>query len=105
MLHPEKRVYNASGMPMTEASINYGFTRDVYAALGEELEANVWTVRVFYKPFVGWLWIAGALLTLGGILAAFDRRYRIALKKTAEATAENGKKGKKGQLAAEGGQA
>jgi len=83
-LHPEKRIYNASGMPMTEASIDYGFTRDVYAALGEELAPNVWTVRLFYKPFVGWIWIAGGLLALGGALAASDRRYRITLKKSVE---------------------
>ena len=87
ILHPEKRIYNASGMPMTEAAIDYGFTRDVYAALGEELGPNVWTVRVFYKPFVGWIWVAGGLLALGGALAASDRRYRIALKKAAEAEA------------------
>jgi len=85
VLHPEKRIYNASGMPMTEASIDYGFSRDVYAALGEELDGGAWTVRVFYKPFVGWLWVAGGLLALGGVLAASDRRYRIALRKTGEA--------------------
>ena len=84
VLHPEKRIYNASGMPMTEAAIDYGFSRDVYAALGEELGPNEWTVRVFYKPFIGWIWVAGGLLALGGTLAAFDRRYRIAMKKAAE---------------------
>jgi cytochrome c-type biogenesis protein CcmF len=81
ILHPEKRVYNASGMPMTEAAINYGFTRDVYAAMGEELENGAWTVRVFHKPFINWLWIGGAFMMLGGVLAASDRRYRIALQK------------------------
>jgi cytochrome c-type biogenesis protein CcmF len=81
ILHPEKRVYNASGMPMTEAAINYGFTRDVYAAMGEELDNGAWTVRVFHKPFINWLWIGGAFLMLGGVLAASDRRYRIALQK------------------------
>ena len=90
VLHPEKRIYNASGMPMTEASIDYGFTRDVYAALGEEIAPNVWTVRVFLKPFIGWLWIAGGLLALGGVLAASDRRYRIALKKAAQQPAPAG---------------
>ena len=80
-LHPEKRVYNASGMPMTEAAINYSFTRDVYAAMGEQLEDGAWTVRVFHKPFINWLWIGGLLMTIGGALAAADRRYRIALKK------------------------
>ncbi len=90
VLHPEKRIYNASGMPMTEASIDYGFTRDVYAAMGEELAPNVWTVRVFFKPFIGWLWIAGGLLALGGVLAASDRRYRIALRGAAKPVREAG---------------
>jgi cytochrome c-type biogenesis protein CcmF len=80
-LHPEKRIYNASGMPMTEAAIDYGFTRDVYAAMGEELGNGAWTVRVFHKPFINWLWIGGAFMMLGGALAASDRRYRIALQK------------------------
>jgi cytochrome c-type biogenesis protein CcmF len=80
-LHPEKRIYNASGMPMTEAGINYNFTRDVYAAMGEELEEGAWTIRVFHKPFINWLWIGGFLMVIGGGLAASDRRYRIALQK------------------------
>jgi len=82
-LHPEKRIYNAGGMPMTEAGIHYGAFRDVYAALGEEIAPQEWTVRVFIKPFIGWLWVAAALLTLGGLLAASDRRYRIALRERA----------------------
>ncbi|MFZ5483341.1 MAG: heme lyase CcmF/NrfE family subunit [Pseudomonadota bacterium] len=81
-LHPEKRIYNASGMPMTEAAIHYSFTRDVYAAMGEELEGGAWTVRVFHKPFINWLWIGGLFMVMGGVFAASDRRYRIALKKS-----------------------
>ncbi len=86
VLHPQKRIYNASGMPMTEAAIDYGFTRDVYVALGDELDNGAWTVRVFHKPFINWLWIGGLFLALGGVLAASDRRYRIALR-AAEAPA------------------
>lgn len=81
-LNPEKRIYNASGMPMTEAAIHYSFTRDVYAAMGEELEGGAWTVRVFHKPFINWLWIGGLFMVMGGVFAASDRRYRIALKKS-----------------------
>jgi cytochrome c-type biogenesis protein CcmF len=85
VLHPEKRIYNASGMPMTEADIDPNFFRDVYVALGEPLddEAKAWAVRVFHKPFINWLWFGAVLLTIGGFLAASDRRYRIALKKSA----------------------
>jgi cytochrome c-type biogenesis protein CcmF len=81
MLHPQKRIYNASGQSMTEAAINYGFTRDVYVAMGDELDNGAWTVRVFHKPFINWLWIGGVFMMLGGALAASDRRYRIALQK------------------------
>jgi cytochrome c-type biogenesis protein CcmF len=85
VLHPEKRIYNASGMPMTEADIHPNFFRDVYVALGEPLddEAKSWAVRVFHKPFITWLWFGALMLTIGGFLAASDRRYRIALKKAA----------------------
>jgi cytochrome c-type biogenesis protein CcmF len=81
VLHPEKRIYNASGMPMTEAGIDYGIFRDVYVSLGEQLENGAWTVKVYHKPFVDWLWGGAFLLALGGALAASDRRYRIAMRK------------------------
>jgi cytochrome c-type biogenesis protein CcmF len=83
VLHPEKRIYNASGMPMTEAGIDYGVFRDVYVSLGEQLDNGAWTVKVYHKPFVDWLWGGAFLLALGGALAASDRRYRIALRKEA----------------------
>ncbi len=82
VLHPEKRIYNASGMPMTEADIDPSFFRDLYVALGEPLdeEAKSWAVRVYHKPFINWLWLGALLMVIGGFLAASDRRYRIAVK-------------------------
>jgi cytochrome c-type biogenesis protein CcmF len=76
LLHPEKRKYNASRMRMTEAAVESGLWRDLYVALGEHLGGGAWSVRVFHKPFVAWLWIGACLLALGGLLAAADRRYR-----------------------------
>ena len=35
-LFAEKRFYTVSKMPMTEAAIDWGFTRDLYVALGEK---------------------------------------------------------------------
>jgi cytochrome c-type biogenesis protein CcmF len=75
-LHPEKRKYNAAGVGMTEAAVRSGVLGDLYVSLGEYLGGQAWSVRVYYKPFVGWLWAGGALMALGGLLAAFDRRYR-----------------------------
>ena len=76
-LYPEKRLYLAQNMPMTEAAIDPGFTRDLYVALGEAVGDNAWTVRVYYKPFVGWIWGGCLLMVLGGLLAIMDRRYRV----------------------------
>jgi cytochrome c-type biogenesis protein CcmF len=82
-LHPEKRIYRVQQMPMTEAAIDWGFTRDLYIALGEPLSEGAWSVRVYYKPFIRWIWIGGLLMALGGLLAATDKRYRrIAIRRT-----------------------
>ncbi|MGG7055656.1 heme lyase CcmF/NrfE family subunit [Nitrosomonas sp. ANs5] len=82
-LYPEKRTYNASGMPMTEAAIDTSLTRDLYVALGEPMENGAWIVRVYHKPFVVWIWLGCILMALGGMLAVTDRRYRLAIKKKA----------------------
>ncbi|SQE30066.1 Cytochrome c-type biogenesis protein CcmF [Mannheimia haemolytica] len=65
-LNAEKRFYTVSRMGMTEAAIDWGFTRDLYAALGEKLEDNSWAVRLYYKPFIRWIWIGGLFMALGG---------------------------------------
>jgi len=82
-LYPEKRNYFSSTMPMTEAAINVGLTRDIYVSLGEELTDKSWAVRVYYKPFVDWIWGGCLLMALGGVLAISDKRYRIRLKRQA----------------------
>ena len=83
-LHPEKRSYLSSAMPMTEAAIDAGILRDVYVSLGEPIDERAWSVRVYYKPFVDWIWGGCLLMALGGLLALSDRRYR--LKKAVAAT-------------------
>jgi cytochrome c-type biogenesis protein CcmF len=78
-LKPEKRLYQ-TGMPMTEASIDPSLTRDLYVALGESLEGGAWSVRIYYKPLVRWIWLGGLMIALGALLAAVDRRYLMRVK-------------------------
>ncbi|MBS6033637.1 MULTISPECIES: heme lyase CcmF/NrfE family subunit [Pantoea] len=80
-LQAEKRFYTAARTMMTEAAIDGGFSRDLYAALGEELDDGGWAVRIYYKPFVRWIWFGGLLMALGGLFCLCDPRYR-ARKKT-----------------------
>ncbi|MCC4263149.1 heme lyase CcmF/NrfE family subunit [Oceanimonas baumannii] len=79
-LKAEKRFYLVQRMSMTEAAIDAGFTRDLYAALGEELDDGAWAVRLYYKPFVRWIWFGGLLMSIGGVIAMMDKRYRFGRK-------------------------
>jgi cytochrome c-type biogenesis protein CcmF len=91
VMHPEKRIYTVQNMPMTEAAINSGLTRDLYVSLGEPATGGAlgaWIVRVYYKPFVSWIWWGCVVMALGGLLAASDRRYRIAVRRREEPTVQ-----------------
>ena len=77
-LFPQKRTYLVQQNPMTEAAIDAGLFRDLYVALGEPIgNTGAWAVRIYYKPFVRWIWLGPLLMAIGGLLATFDRRYRI----------------------------
>ncbi|EEX50887.1 heme lyase CcmF/NrfE family subunit [Pasteurella dagmatis] len=76
VLFAEKRFYTVSKMTMTEAAIDWGFSRDIYVALGENLGGDSWALRLYYKPFIRWIWFGGVFMALGGLLCMFDRRYR-----------------------------
>lgn len=87
-MFPEKRIYAASQQAMTEADINTGLTRDLYVSLGEPVSGNAWSVSIFYKPFVDWIWGGAALMALGGVLAVSDRRYRVRVRERRQSRAK-----------------
>ena len=78
---PEKRLYMVQRMPMTEAAIDAGLFRDIYVSLGEAVDQQTWIVRVQHKPLIAWVWIGCLMMALGGLVAASDRRYRLAERK------------------------
>nr|WP_086941081.1 heme lyase CcmF/NrfE family subunit [Thaumasiovibrio occultus] len=85
-LNAEKRFYTVQRSMMTEAAINSGITRDIYVALGERLDDEAWAVRVYYKPYVNWIWAGSFLMALGGAFAISDKRYRFRAKNTAKSS-------------------
>ncbi|MDM0076200.1 heme lyase CcmF/NrfE family subunit [Variovorax sp. J2P1-59] len=78
-LHPEKRIYRAQQMPLSQAAIDVGLTRDLFVALGDPLGDGAWTLRLHVKPFMAWIWAGCLLMAFGGLLAATDRRYRLGM--------------------------
>ncbi len=76
-MYPEKRVYHVQQMPMTEAAIDQSILGDLYVSLGEPVADRAWSVRIYIKPFVNWIWGGCVLMAIGGLLALADRRYRL----------------------------
>ncbi|SDZ30490.1 cytochrome c-type biogenesis protein CcmF [Jannaschia faecimaris] len=77
-LFPEKRVYPVAQMPTTEAGIDSGIARDVYAVIGDAQTGGGWAIRVYIKPFANWIWGGAIIMALGGAVSLSDRRYRVA---------------------------
>ncbi len=75
-LRPEKRIYRVQTNPMTEASIDAGWGRDLFVALGEGLGEGAWSVRIQYKPLIRFIWFGCLIMALGGVIAISDPRYR-----------------------------
>ncbi len=75
-LHPQKRVYRVQKSPMTESGIEVDWNRDLFVAMGDDLGAGAWSVRIQYKPMVRFIWLGALVMALGGLIAISDRRYR-----------------------------
>ncbi len=95
-MFPQKRRYQHSGQVMTEAAIDAGITRDLYISLGESLDesGSAWAIRIYHKPFIRFIWIGALFMMAGGLLAAWDRRYRRPLPASAGAKAFRRRHGK-----------
>ncbi|MDO3382488.1 heme lyase CcmF/NrfE family subunit [Gilvimarinus algae] len=89
VLKPQKRRYLASGQIMTEVALDPGFTRDIYVALGDNIDASTWAVRVHYMRFVRWIWLGALMMACGGVLAVIDKRYRRRVTKHTESLSAN----------------
>ena len=75
-LEAEKRLYIVQRMPMTEAAVDAGLTRDLFVALGEPFKDGSWGLRIYHKPFIRWIWFGGLIIAFAGMCAIGDRRYR-----------------------------
>ena len=85
-LTPEKRFYWVQRQGLTEAGIGSFWGSNIFLALGDDLGAGKWSVRLQIRPLVNYVWIAAFLMALGGGIAASDRRYRTAKQPVADET-------------------
>jgi len=65
----EIRFYPVAGTTTTEAAIRPRIDGDAYAVLGDGDAERGYTLRLYDKPLVSWIWFGAALMALGGIFA------------------------------------
>ncbi|HEY4044075.1 MAG TPA: heme lyase CcmF/NrfE family subunit, partial [Rhodopila sp.] len=95
VMHPERRSFPLQKQTTSETSIRTNFLADLYVALGDTDNAGNWTVRVYWKPLVPWIWIGCVIMAFGGVVSLSDRRWRVG----AAARASRGRIGQKLQAA------
>ncbi|MEY4761297.1 MAG: hypothetical protein RLZZ200_1153, partial [Pseudomonadota bacterium] len=76
-LLPQKRTYWVQQNPMTEAAISARWNRDLFVAMGEDVGRGAWSLRMQVRPLIQFVWWGALVMMLGGVLAGFDRRYRV----------------------------
>jgi cytochrome c-type biogenesis protein CcmF len=77
VLTPQKRNYWVQQSAMTEASISARWDRDLFAAMGEDLGNNTWSLRLQVRPLIQFVWFGALIMMIGGIVSGLDRRYRV----------------------------
>src|SRR6185295_15814709 len=84
IMHPEKHQFTTAQSVTSETAIDRSILRDLYLSLGDEVEGGAWTVRVYHKPLVNWIWGGALLMAIGGAFAVTDRRYALQARKQSE---------------------
>jgi cytochrome c-type biogenesis protein CcmF len=76
-LHPQRRFFPVQRQTTSETAIRTNFLADLYVALGEADGSGAWTLRVYWKPLVPWIWIGAIIMAAGGVVSLSDRRWRV----------------------------
>ena len=72
-LMPERRFYLAEGQSTTEAAIYPQVTGDYYAVLGDGNAETGYSLRLYHKPFISWIWGGALIMAIGGLFAFAGR--------------------------------
>jgi cytochrome c-type biogenesis protein CcmF len=74
-IFPERRFYEAERAQTTEAAITTDLTGHLYAVVGET-SGDKRVLRVWYHPYVAFIWLGALLMALGGSFALVTRLKR-----------------------------
>ncbi len=72
-IRPQSRNFWTPPQQTSEAALLSRWNGQLYAVIGDEAEDGRWQLRLWWKPFVTWIWYGGILIALGGLLALLGR--------------------------------
>jgi cytochrome c-type biogenesis protein CcmF len=81
-LRPQSRQFFKPEMQTSEAALLTRWDGQLYAVIAQPDEQGDgrWQVRLWWKPFVTFIWYGGLLIALGGTISLFGRMFRRAKK-------------------------
>ena len=69
IIEAEQRVYRSHQQTLSRPGITFNAFRDLYLALGTPFPDGGWSLRLYYKPAVRWIWVGGFMIVMGGLLS------------------------------------
>ena len=75
ILKPELRIYNQPNIITSEADIKITFLQDNFITINTVKNEEYFNVRYQIKPFMLFIWISILLITLGGLMSLFNKKY------------------------------
>jgi cytochrome c-type biogenesis protein CcmF len=82
VLRPQSRLFFRPAQQTSEAALLTRWNGQLYAVIAQPTDSNDgrWQVRLWWKPFVNFIWLGGMLVALGGLIALLGRMFRRAKK-------------------------
>ena len=75
-ISPQSRTFVSPPAQTSEAALLTRWNGQLYAVLGDRNADGRWQLRLWWKPFVPFIWYGGLLIALGGLLALVGRTAR-----------------------------
>ena len=76
VMRPQQRYFSNPPTTTNEAAITTRLDGQLYAVLGAADGQGRWQLRLWWKPFVTFIWLGGILIAFGGMLSLLGRMRR-----------------------------
>ena len=75
VLNPELRIYNQPNIVTSEADIKTNLLSDKFITMNLVQNQDYFNIRYQIKPFMIWIWLSVLLISFGGLISLFKKRY------------------------------